>query len=526
MNGVFAHPGPRRVGLNPSGSGDDAKGAVAAALHEGVARLPEDAKISGHPLRVGGDKAAQTVSVRIDFLLVVKHPGHIVSRVVEGDGKNEVARHSPLHVDTPPPPQISVFDTGREYSGNRNRVQVAGDEDACRRSGVCSRRHRVAVSNDLEVTGTSQRRLNPVGKVLFVARHAVDIAEKTRELDDTNIDGERGGGGGHASSVSGAGVSASLVGMSAGFAHGYGLQTIDSNGQVLDTWFPEPKLGAAPEGFEPRLVPSRLSHLEGEDTLREVTRIGVGIEISLDEAPASVSDAYLRLHLLSHTLVLPNTISLEGIFPILPIVAFTTRGPVSVEVAEKKRIELQDAGAHIIAIDRFGPMTNYVVPQGVRIADTSRVRLGAHLASGTTVMHEGFVNFNAGTLGHSMVEGRISQGVVVGDGSDIGGGASIMGTLSGGGKEVVSIGRRCLLGANSGVGISLGDDCVVEAGLYVTAGTKITLFGDGEPRAVKARELSGSSGLLFRRNSENGAVEALPRNGVGVTLNPALHGTD
>jgi 2,3,4,5-tetrahydropyridine-2-carboxylate N-succinyltransferase len=313
--------------------------------------------------------------------------------------------------------------------------------------------------------------------------------------------------------------------MSIRHAHGYGIQTLDVEGSVLDTWFPHPVLGSAPDGFEPRLVPGHLARLEGDDPVREVTRVGVGLEIDLDEPPQSVSDAYLRLHLLSHTLVAPNTINLDGIFQVLPIVAFTTRGPVAVTVAERKRMDLQDAGAHIVSIDRFGPLTNYVVPSGVRIADTSRVRLGAHLAAGTTVMHEGFVNFNAGTLGSSMVEGRISQGVVVGDGSDIGGGASIMGTLSGGGKEVVSIGKRCLLGANSGLGISLGDDCVVEAGLYVTAGTKVTLLTDGTATSVKARELSGSSGLLFRRNSENGAVEALARNGVGISLNPALHTT-
>jgi len=311
--------------------------------------------------------------------------------------------------------------------------------------------------------------------------------------------------------------------MTQRFAHGYGLQTVDRDGQVLDTWFPRPLLGPAPAGFEPRLVPSDLSALEGDDELREVTMVGVGVQIDLDEAPANVSDAYLRLHLLSHTLVEPNTINLEGIFGVLPIVAFSTRGAVPLAVAHTKTAALLQAGIALTSVDRFGPMTNYVVPQGVRIADTSRVRLGAHLARGTTIMHEGFVNFNAGTLGHSMVEGRISQGVVVGDGSDIGGGASIMGTLSGGGTEVISIGERCLLGANAGVGISLGDDCVVEAGLYVTAGTKVTLIRPGETRQVKAKDLSGSSGLLFRRNSENGAVEALIRSGVGVALNPALH---
>ena len=326
------------------------------------------------------------------------------------------------------------------------------------------------------------------------------------------------------SSVSGlVGQSTSLEGMTRRLAYGYGLQTLSADGDVLDTWFPEPALGQAPEGFEPRLSPSRIARLEGDDPLREVRRLGVGIEIDLDVPPASQSDASLRLHLLSHTLTPPHSINLEGIFQQLPIVAFTTRGPVSVEVAQRKQAELLDAGAQVTAIDRFGPMTNYVVPQQVRIADTSRVRLGAHLAAGTVVMHEGFVNFNAGTLGQSMVEGRISQGVIVGDGSDIGGGASIMGTLSGGGTEVVSIGQRCLLGANSGVGISLGDDCVIEAGLYLTAGTKVALVGDRDPVTVKAKDLSGSSGLLFRRNSETGSVEAIARQGVGVTLNPALH---
>ena len=175
-------------------------------------------------------------------------------------------------------------------------------------------------------------------------------------------------------------------------------------------------------------------------------------------------------------------------------------------------------------IDKFPRMLDYVLPERVRIADASRVRLGAHLSPGTTVMHEGFVNFNAGTLGSSMVEGRISQGVVVGDGADIGGGASIMGTLSGGGTERVSIGERALLGANSGIGIAIGDDTVVEAGLYVTAGTKVTIIdGSATPRSVKAVELSGVNGLLFRRNSVSGAVEVLPRSGSGVELNSALH---
>lgn len=306
-------------------------------------------------------------------------------------------------------------------------------------------------------------------------------------------------------------------------AHGYGLQTIAEDGTVVDTWFPEPTLGPAPERFDPYILPQSISHLEGDDPILNTRTVGVGLEISLDSPPASVPDAYLRLHLLSHCLVKPNTVNLEGIFALLPIVAWTNRGPVLAETLDSKRGEFRHHGIQVTSVDKFPPLLNYLTPAKVRIADAARVRLGAHLAPGTTVMHEGFVNFNAGTLGQSMVEGRISQGVVVGEGSDIGGGASIMGTLSGGGQEVISIGKRCLLGANSGIGISLGDDCVVEAGLYVTAGTKVRVISGEQSRVVKAAELSGQSGVLLRRNSETGAVEALPRTGHGISLNSALH---
>jgi 2,3,4,5-tetrahydropyridine-2-carboxylate N-succinyltransferase len=231
---------------------------------------------------------------------------------------------------------------------------------------------------------------------------------------------------------------------------------------------------------------------------------------------------YLRLHLLSHRLAKPRTVNLDGAFGLLANVAWTSIGPVALDALEDVRYNQLKQGLQLVVngVDKFPRMTDYVVPSGVRIADASRVRLGAHLASGTTVMHEGFCNFNAGTLGASMVEGRISAGVVVGDGSDIGGGASIMGTLSGGGKEVVSIGERCLLGANAGIGISLGDECIVEAGLYVTGGSLVTL-PDGE--VVKGRTLSGASGLLFRRNSVTGAIEATQRSGNWGGLNAALH---
>ncbi len=242
---------------------------------------------------------------------------------------------------------------------------------------------------------------------------------------------------------------------------------------------------------------------------------------SLEDKAIDAYDAYLRLHLLSHRLVAPHGLNADGFFGVLTNVVWTNYGPCAVEGFELVRARLRRRGpVTVYGVDKFPRMVDYVVPSGVRVADADRVRLGAHLASGTTVMHEGFVNFNAGTLGSSMVEGRISAGVVVDDGSDIGGGASIMGTLSGGGTQVISVGKRCLLGANAGLGISLGDDCVVEAGLYVTAGTKVQT-SDGQ--TVKARELSGANNLLFRRNSLSGAVEVVKRDGTGITLNEALH---
>jgi len=303
-------------------------------------------------------------------------------------------------------------------------------------------------------------------------------------------------------------------------AWGYGLATVTLDGQVLDTWFPAPALGPA-DAEGPYGPTAELAAAAKEDPRRGVRAQVIHVVIDLDAAPADVPDAYLRLHLLSHRLVKPNTINLDGLFGVLNNVVWTSEGPCPVEDFERTRLRLRDSGpVQVFSVDKFPRMTDYVVPSGVRIADADRVRLGAHLAEGTTVMHEGFVNFNAGTLGTSMVEGRIVQGVVVGDGSDIGGGASIMGTLSGGGTEHISIGERCLLGAESGIGISLGDDCVVEAGLYVTAGTKVTLE-DGQ--VVKARELSGSSGMLFIRNSVTGTVEARSRSGQGITLNSALH---
>ncbi|QOR69833.1 2,3,4,5-tetrahydropyridine-2,6-dicarboxylate N-succinyltransferase [Ruania alkalisoli] len=309
-------------------------------------------------------------------------------------------------------------------------------------------------------------------------------------------------------------------------AWGIGLATITTDDQTLDVWYPNPGLGDEPaQSSGPYGVPADLASLATIDRARGTRQVVEHRSIDLDAAPADTADAYLRLHLLSHRLVQPNSINLDGLFGVLPNVVWTSAGPCAVADFEKTRLALRVArkGAPITVygVDKFPRMVDYVMPTGVRIADADRVRLGAHLAEGTTVMHEGFVNFNAGTLGASMVEGRISQGVVVGDGSDIGGGASIMGTLSGGGTHKIAIGQRCLLGANAGLGISLGDDCVVEAGLYLTAGSKVTLTGTGD--VVAARDLSGTPNLLFRRNSTTGAVEAIERSGAGIELNSALH---
>ena len=304
-------------------------------------------------------------------------------------------------------------------------------------------------------------------------------------------------------------------------AWGAGLASVTATGVVLDTWFPHVGLGDMPDRPWQDLLPS----VDADLDVRGYRRERVLMTIETDDAPSSTSDAYLRLHLLSHRLVVPRSINLDGIFAALPNNAWTDLGPVQPDHIDELRLRQLSRGQHlqVYGLDRFPRMTDYVIPSGVRIADADRVRLGAHLAPGTTVMHEGFCNFNAGTLGASMVEGRISQGVIVGDGSDIGGGASIQGTLSGGGTERVTIGERCLLGAESGLGISLGDDCIVEAGLYVTAGTLVRL-PDGS--VVKARQLSGTANALFRRNSQTGAVELVARSGGWGGLNEALHAND
>jgi len=312
----------------------------------------------------------------------------------------------------------------------------------------------------------------------------------------------------------------------------YGLATLTANGTVLDTWYPAPQLveGLTESGTQILNEADAAKHLGasfvqalGPCQLRGVTVVAVKTSIAnLSEPPKDTHDVFLRLHLLSHCLVKPHQANLTGIFGMLANLAWTSLGPCPLDQLQDARLRARAARVvlDVKAIDKFPYMTDYVVPTGVRIANVDRVRLGAHLASGTTVMHEGFCNFNAGTLGASMVEGRISAGVLVDDQSDVGGGASIMGTLSGGGKEVISVGKRCLLGANSGIGISLGDDCVVEAGCYVTGGTRVKM-PDGS--VVKARELSGRNGILFRRDSQTGAVQAIPRTESWGTLNAELH---
>jgi 2,3,4,5-tetrahydropyridine-2-carboxylate N-succinyltransferase len=302
-------------------------------------------------------------------------------------------------------------------------------------------------------------------------------------------------------------------------ASGYAVVTITHAGTPLSFWFPDPKMGPA--------VPADPTDLalpeERDDPVRAVRiRRQMCVSADLGRPPADCADAYLRLHSLSSRLIRPNSMNLDGIFKLLPNVAWTSLGPVAASETGAVRQRALSRGIHleVRSVDKFPPMLDYVVPSGVRVADAARVRLGAHLAEGTTVMHEGFVNFNAGTLGPAMVEGRISQGVVVGSDTDIGGGASIMGTLSGGGTQVISVGQRCLLGANSGLGISLGDDCVIEAGLYLTAGTIVTLPGGQQ---AKARDLSGQAGLLFRRNSTTGTVEAITRPGTWGSLSSDLH---
>lgn len=319
-------------------------------------------------------------------------------------------------------------------------------------------------------------------------------------------------------------------------AWGIGLATVTREGQTLDVWYPRPHLGEMTPGDDADILDT-LTRMQRQDDARGVRTTVVTCKSDLADQPHSVAGSYLRLHLLSHRLVQPNTINLDGVFTRLPNVVWTTEGPCAAENFEQTRMRLRAKLGHpvaVLGVDKFPPMVNYVVPTGVRIADGAKVRLGAYLSEGTTVMHAAFVNYNSGTLGRSVIEGRISQGVVIGDGSDVGGGASTMGTLSGGGHQRVRLGKRCLLGANSGLGIPLGDDCVVEAGLYLTAGAKVAVMKAGgvvpghnglflEPPTVAARELAGASNVLFRRNSQSGRIEALGRGGKTIEITPEFH---
>ena len=318
-------------------------------------------------------------------------------------------------------------------------------------------------------------------------------------------------------------------------AFGIGLSTKNAKGDVIETFYPSPKYKPNKDEWQQLAT---LCGYEGGNAVYEVPASEIPIAdlqksllpltvcfIQEDSAPATVADAFLRLHLISHRLIRPHGIKLDGIFGVLQNVAWTNAGPIDLTELNDKMLHARMRGEQIIvhSVDKFPQMTNYVVPKGVRIADTARVRLGAYIGEGTTIMHEGFVNFNAGALGPNMIEGRISAGVTIGANSDLGGGCSTMGTLSGGGSVVITVGENCLIGANAGTGIPLGDHCIVEAGLYITASTKVNKIDHtGNTSVVKARDLAGQSHLLYRRNSISGAVECLPTQS-GIELNAELH---
>ena len=531
VNGVVTQPGAGRMCRQAGQLDGDPHRALAATLDAGVGRLAEHREIGGQQFWVLPAEDTETVFVGVDLLVVVEDPADVPAGGRQRLRGGELNGHPALHVAGAATPEdvLAVEDdslTGQVVR-ERDGIEVAGDNDAFGAALVRPGDHAIAEPLHLQVRTFAEGGLDRVGQWGLVAAHRFDVHDLGEQIGEVRVEIQGVGIGVHGTQPNGvrdslASMSASAPNLSAEQqarpAWGWGLATIHDSGDVLDTWFPAPELGTAPEGGE-----APVSLVAGRDDERQVSTQPVKVTIDLGEAPTTTSDAYLRLHLLSHRLVRPRGLNLDGLFGQLPNVVWTTQGPCRVAGFEEVRGALRAAGRYpiVLGIDKFPRLVDYVSPTGVRIADADRVRLGAHLAEGTTVMHEGFVNFNAGTLGHSMVEGRISQGVTVGDGSDVGGGASIMGTLSGGGTEVVSIGERSLLGANSGLGIALGDDCVVEAGLYVTAGSKVTT-PDGS--VVKAAELSGQDGLLFIRNSITGAVEVRGRAGRrGVELNADLH---
>lgn len=529
FNCILTHPVAGGVCSLTEGTEFHSQISIAAALDSAITGFAQNCEVCVEKIRAHTLQHVESIELSIDLFVVVPHIGHVVLWICELKSQFELHCNARFHVDGAASPQIVntvlVFESGRHIVVNRHRVDVACQNHPLRSTEVRASNDGVTMPRHFEVIARSNLRLDRICEWPFVARNTVNIAQLTGNADnvfaEVELDWLRCN---HESSL---GRYAGTMSDSSRWAWGFGLATTSRTGTVLDTWFPHPELGRMPEGRDPWIAPADIEALAGADERREVTINIVNVEIDLDAPPASTSDAYLRLHLLSHLLVLPNSINLDGIFGKLPNVIWTNAGPVAVEDYDRLRPTLSRHGISAHSLDKFPRLIDYVTPAGVRIADVNRVRLGAYLSSGTTVMHEGFVNFNAGTLGSSMVEGRISQGVVVGDGADIGGGASIMGTLSGGGTQRVAIGARALLGANSGVGISIGDDCIVEAGLYVTAGTKVLLpkndSAAGEPDSVKASELSGVPNILFRRNSVTGAVEALPRTGSGIALNPDLH---
>lgn len=519
------------------------------------------------------DQARQAGELARDLLVVVEDVGQVVVGVPRGQlgGQLQLDGHATLHIGRAASVEhvLAVFlaDGGRHGAegpldgGQGHGVQVTGQDNAGALPLFAGQRREFGAGDDgVPITGQVQvrvgleRRVYGVGQVLLVIGYRFIVEQGTGQLGHGYVQVQgcvviRGNS--HPSTIQVGGAphprrrpsvretntcgsdarcatAHIMVCMSENtprYASGVALVNVVVSGEhagtVLDAWFPAPSLTQTPD----LSIADELEELAAEHPARNARTEVRTASINLDEAPEDAVDAYLRLHLLSHTLVRPNELNLDGLFGALANVAWTNHGPVLAAEFQKLAIGLRKLGHLSVShIDKFPRMVDYVVPAGVRIGDGDRLRLGAHLASGTTVMHEGFVNFNAGTLGTSMVEGRISQGVVVGDGSDVGGGASTMGTLSGGGKKRVSIGERSLLGAESGIGIALGDDCVVEAGLYVTAGSRVSVLLPGqEPHVVKAAELSGVSNLLFRRNSLSGAIEVLPRATNSVELNEALH---
>ena len=514
---VVPQPGSSRVCGHTLGTQVNSQGPLASCFNGPITWFHEDGHICVEELWVLGDQSGESVLDRFHLLIVIEDPGDVASGMGEGYSEVQLDGQPTLHVHGTAANQdlatILYTQLTREIIGYRYGVEMPSDDDTGVGTHRCPRHDDVPQSRDLQVWVGNQSRVDSISQQVFVTADRLDIHDLTQQMPDVTLTIQ------HRLSivpdVPGSERQRHYTGfMSFRTASGTGIATIHEDVGVLDCWFPSPTLGH--RQASPLELPSNPTA-----SMRGVRQEVLHLDIDLDSAPTSVPDAYLRLHLLSHRLCEPRTINLEGVFTILQTVVWTSAGPCAVAGFERVRASLRALGTvTVFSVDKFPRMVDYVIPGGVRIGDADRVRLGAHLAEGTTVMHEGFVNFNAGTLGVSMIEGRVSAGVVIMDGSDVGGGASIMGTLSGGGREMITIGRRCLLGAQSGIGICLGDDCIVEAGLYITAGTKITL-PDGS--VSKGIELSGQRNWLYLRDSVTGQVRAVPRGDRKVELNTALH---